>query len=182
MSDKGIDYGMGTTNIDHASGIRYGVIHQNDILQTWCDESESDYGAPTCPKCGNDVEDWGEAKHGEYKHGTGHGCDDYACESCKLSWESGDCYGDEPIAHVLDDGEYLATQGGDDCDIFVTKAPYFTRAQFCSPCAPGACHLGEPTDDGERCYCFGHDWFEDGKAPYPVYSVATGELVPPPAK
>jgi len=27
------------------------------------------------------------------------------------------------------------------------------------------------------CYCFGHDWFEDGKAPYPVYSVETGELV-----
>ena len=37
-------------------------------------------------------------------------------------------------------------------------------------------------EDGERAYCFGHDWFEDKAAPYPVYSVATGELVPPPAK
>lgn len=34
-------------------------------------------------------------------------------------------------------------------------------------------------ESGVKTYCVGHDWFEDGKAPYPVYSVATGELVAP---
>jgi hypothetical protein len=77
-------------------------------------------------------------------------------------------------------------------DVMVLASPYFTYAQFCSPCVPGACNLGNPLDvtasDGlpmpsslvehDRCYCLGHNYFEGNKAPYPVYSVATGELVP----
>jgi hypothetical protein len=35
---------------------------------------------------------------------------------------------------------------------------------------------------GVRTYCLGHDWFEDGKAPYPVYRVDNGELVLPDPK
>lgn len=54
---KGIDYGMGATNIDNATGIRYGVIHQNEVCQAWCDSSEADYGKPHCPKCGNEADD-----------------------------------------------------------------------------------------------------------------------------
>ncbi len=55
----GIDYGMGTTNIDKENGIRYGVIPQNEVLQVWCDSSEAYYGEPeecTCmnPECGED--------------------------------------------------------------------------------------------------------------------------------
>ena len=81
-----------------------------------------------------------------------------------------------------DDGETQAEQSADDVDIFVCKSPYFTYAQFCSPCAPGAGYLLNPLtepDPGNKAYCFGHDWFESGKAPYPVYSVETGELVRP---
>jgi hypothetical protein len=94
----------------------------------------------------------------------------------------------EPLAFVLDDGSYKASC--EPCgDIFVMKSPYFTYAQFCSPCAPGACHLMNPLDtvcfvleDSEpiadnKCYCFGHDWFDDNKAPYQVFSVRTGKLV-----
>ncbi len=77
-----------------------------------------------------------------------------------------------------DDGT-KATCGGDFTDIFVLGSPYFTRAAFCSPCAPGACYLTDPCDDGERAYCLGHEWFEDGEAPYPVYDVKTGLLVEP---
>ncbi len=76
-------------------------------------------------------------------------------------------------------GEYKATQSGDDSDIFILKSPYYTRAQFCSPCAPGACYLTNPCEDGERAYCFGHDWFDDGKAPYPVFLVADDSEVLP---
>jgi hypothetical protein len=29
----GIDYGMGQTNVNHETGIRYGVISQNSVMQ-----------------------------------------------------------------------------------------------------------------------------------------------------
>lgn len=174
---KGIDYGMGTTNIDRENGIRFGVIPLNDLGDFALDSFESDYGPASCGNCGNEATEYDADKHGEYKHGTG--CADYACETCETVFDSSDAYGDEPIGHNLDDGEYTATLDSQG-DVFVIKSPYFTRAAFCSPCAPGACHLSNPDADGERAYCFGHDWFNGDRAPYPVYSVATGELVPPP--
>lgn len=73
-------------------------------------------------------------------------------------------------------------------DVFVLASPYYTYAQFCSPCVPGACNLDSPLDHGKdwqvavrnnRAFCLGHDWFEGDRAPYPVYSVATGELIAP---
>jgi hypothetical protein len=83
----------------------------------------------------------------------------------------------DPVSFDLDDGEYKASQNFDDCDIFIVKSPYYTVCQFCSPCAPGAGYIMNSCEDGVRAYCFGHDWFDDGKAPYPVYSVETGERV-----
>lgn len=130
----GIDYGMGRTNIDKKTGIRYGVIHQNEVLQAWCDSSEPNYGSVIDP--------------GDF---------------------------DEPIGFILDDGEYQATSD-DYGDIFVIRSPYYAKCQFCSPCAPGAGYLVNSGD--VKAYCFGHDWFEGGVAPYKVYSVATGEEVP----
>jgi hypothetical protein len=85
-------------------------------------------------------------------------------------------------------------------DVCVLKSPYFTYAQFCSPCVPGACNLDNPFEglavpsgrhasfaedygaEAEaagfaRCYCLGHDMFEGEKAPYEVFSVATGKRV-----
>ncbi len=65
-------------------------------------------------------------------------------------------------------------------DLWVLESPYFTYAQFCSPCAPGACYLLnalETPDENNRAYCLWSDWFDDGKAPYVVYSVATGQIV-----
>mgnify|MGYP000223845084 CR=1 FL=1 len=49
-TNKGIDYGMGQSNIDVDNGIRYGVIHQNEVGQAWFDESEPIYFYH-CPKC-----------------------------------------------------------------------------------------------------------------------------------
>lgn len=166
---KGIDYGMGQTNIDRDNGIRYGVIPANALLDPW-DSFEADYGEPTCPKCGGNVEDT-----------DANGAKDYYCENCECNFYSEEVYGDEPNGYYLDSPELKVTVGSyGDC--FVIKSEFFTRAQFCSPCAPGACHLETPCDDGERCYCFGHDWFEGEKAPYPVYRVDTGEMVEPEAK
>ena len=88
----------------------------------------------------------------------------------------------EPTSFFYDDGETQAEQSADDVDIFVLKSPYFTYAQVCSPCAPGAGYLLNPLtepDPSNKAYCFGHDWFESGRAPYPVYDVKTGKLVEP---
>jgi ribosomal protein L37AE/L43A len=166
-SNKGIDYGLGRTNIGNA-GIRFGVIPHYDIGSPWYDSAEADYGDPSCPKCGNKAN---KARKS-----------DYHCTGCKYHFDSDEAFCDTPQAFKLDDGEYKATQGGDDCDVFILESPFFTYAQFCSPCAPGACYLRNPLDapnDGNKAYCFNHDWFESGVAPYTVYSVKTGEVVQP---
>jgi hypothetical protein len=173
-TNPGIDYGMGQSNIDHATNIRYGVVSQHSLMPECLDDFEADHGPPTCGKCGNDAVEYDDEKHGEYRDGPG--CSDYSCESCERVFDSSDAFGDGPIGHYLNDGEYKGTMGTDG-DIFLLKSPFYTHAQFCSPCAPGAGHLAHPCEDGPKTYCFGHNWFEGGEAPYPVYSVKTGEPV-----
>lgn len=164
---RGIDYGLGQTNVDRETGIRYGVINQNGaVLQAWAESSEPWYPDPEC-ECGLPI----NMDDGKYTCECG--------EDINPDWAMG---GMEPASFVLDDGEYLA-ECGDSGDIFIMKSPYFTYAQFCSPCAPGACYLENPLEtphNDNRAYCFGHDWFEDDQAPYPVFEVATGKLVDPP--
>lgn len=181
------DYGMGKTNIDHKTGIRYGVIPVDDVLQAWADSSEPEYADETEQMCG-------ECQ----KMHEGNVGDLVECE-CGEEFELELSDFAEPMRHVLNDGEYEATQSADDTDIFITKSPYFTFAAFCSPCAPGACHLRNPLEpeppfqagqamdsvirhmsqQNNRCYCFGHDWFDEGKAPYTVFSVETNRVVLP---
>jgi hypothetical protein len=183
MSERyGTDWGRGQTNVDD-NGIHFGVIHSGEVCQAWSDSSEADYGDPHCPKCGDRVVTFDDDKHGEYEPYHEHTCSDYACETCEVIHDGESAFGDEPVAWTLNDGEYVAQQSGDDCDIFVLKSPYYTHAQYCSPCAPGACYLMNPTDKGgPMAYCFGHDWFDGGVAPYPVYDVMTGKLVEPDTK
>jgi DNA-directed RNA polymerase subunit RPC12/RpoP len=176
----GIDYGMGISNVNRETGIRYGVISQNSINLDCTDEFEQDYGEPTCPECGNtvvpldhetvpeDIEAW--------QNYSKHGCDDYACVNCKHTLDSSDVFSDEPLGFNYSREGYKLTNCLDS-DIFVLESPYYTFAQFCSPCVPGAGNLDNPMPDGAKTYCLGHDWFEDLKAPYPVYLVATNEQV-----
>lgn len=176
----GIDYGMGTTNRNPETGIRYGVISQNEVLQGWADSSEPVYPDPEpveCESCGGT----GEIAPGEDTDGEG---EPHECEECGGTGEvDGDdsLDGCEPLGFVYS-GEGYKAECGESGDIFITESPYFTRAAYCSPCAPGACYLMSPNPDGERAYCFGHDWFDEGRAPYPVFRVDTGEEVPPPPK
>lgn len=175
MSDYGIDYGLGQANVDKSSGIRYGIISSHALNEWALDSFEADYGDPTCPSCGTAVVEYDDEAHGEY---DGRMCD-YACEECQRLYDSGECYGEEPLSHTLDDGTYHATMDTYN-DIFVLKSPYYTYAQFCSPCAPGACHLENPVEPLEghpKAYCFGHDWFDGNVAPYPVYQVSDDALI-----
>jgi len=86
----------------------------------------------------------------------------------------------EPSSFIFEEEGYSCE--ADETDIFICKSPYYTYAQFCSPCAPGACYLPNPIEDKDsnnKCYCFGHDWFEEGIAPYKVYDVKTDKEVLP---
>ncbi|HEX9804271.1 MAG TPA: hypothetical protein VGA67_01175 [Candidatus Dojkabacteria bacterium] len=184
----GIDYGLNRTNIDLKNGIRYGVININCLGNFAWESFEPNYGDPSCPSCGSEVKDNSESK-------------DYFCETCyendlfdllendagteddmdinTYCYWSEEVYPESPFSWYIDDGKYLA-EHGENRDVFIMKSPYFTYAQFCSPCAPGACYLTNPVDnthDNNMCYCLGHDFFEDGETPYPVYLVETGELV-----
>lgn len=166
---KGINYaGPGSnTNRNSKTGIRYGIIPANDVCQAWYDSSEADYGKPHCPYCGNELK---EGK--DYKR----------CPQCrKPIREMGECYPDEAQGFYIESAE-LKAFSDDSGDIWVVESEYFTYAQFCSPCAPGACYLRnalESPEEDNKCYCLGHDWFEENKAPYPVYSVKTGEQINP---
>lgn len=163
-SNRGIDYGLGQSNVDKANGIRYGVISQHSVMPESLDSIEYDYGKPGCPHCGRELP---------------AAIDDDDCPHCQAHIDDSSlCYADEPVGwSYTEDGYKLC-----DCldsDIFVIKSNYYTHAQFCSPCVPGACNLDSPCQDGAKCYCLGHDWFDGGKAPYPVFSVETGRQIVP---
>jgi hypothetical protein len=165
----GIDYGMGTTNRDLKTGIHYGIINQNEVLQAWADSSEAIYPEPedceTCNGTGSELDDYGNE--------TNEIC--RMCDDGKIIDEMSEAIGFE----YSNDG-YRAFCG-EDGDIFITKSPYYTLCAYCSPCAPGAGYLMSPRPNGGiRVYCFGHDWFEDTEskqAPYPVYRVKDGSEV-----
>jgi hypothetical protein len=165
----GIDYGRGLTNIDHANGIRYGVLPMHEVCQAWSDSSEPQYGEPeredcNCPECGHNDDgtySWGES---------------LICEECGAEYEIEfpDCA--EPLGFEYVDSDYTANQS--DSDIFILQSPYYTKCGFCSPCAPGAGYLLTQSDDC-KAYCFGHDWFDNGRAPYEVYRVSDNSIVEP---
>jgi len=179
----GIDYGLGRSNVGEL-GIRYGVIHQGEVLQAWADDSEANYNNPSCPKCGNEALihlqeqdfDWDKLEKIEKAE---HEEEEYLCEDCKYIFGSESAIPEDPYSFSYDRDGYACEQGYDDPAIFIFKSPHYTWCQFCSPCAPGAGYTMKWTDPGVgiKAYCFGHDWFEDNKAPYPVYSVETDELM-----
>jgi hypothetical protein len=178
------DASLGQPNIDDpATGIRYGVISQHSINHDVLADMGPYWGSPHCPKCddANMTLALTVAHH-----------DDYACLKCgEISCPEA-CFPEEPIGLLRKHDGYIVTDCLDS-DLFVLASPYFTYAQYCSPCVPGACNLDSPLDvtftAGEwtpenevalqartknKCYALGLEWF-DGPCPYPIWSVATGE-------
>lgn len=179
--NAGIDYGLGRTNIDRATGIRYGVISSRTIGEAWYENSEADYGDPTCPQCGetigysSDAPDFPDSVEPDWFTGK-----DFVCFTCEACYWSDDAFGDDPIGHHFEDADYTLTDCLDS-DVMIIRSPYYTYAQFCSPCVPGAGNLDTPIADGVKTYCLSHDWFETDTAPYPVYRVSDNSLVQPEA-
>ena len=169
--NTGIDYSGHTGTCNRGpTGIRYGVMSANcESLNDWFWESVEPHYSEWCPNCCESLDEGWES--------AGEETDDYnyCCPHCGHNIDDGDQYGEEPDANIIQDSEITGFVASSN-DIWVTDSPFYTHAQYCSPCAPGAGHLENPCDDGVRTYCLGHDWF-DGQAPYPVYSIKTEELV-----
>lgn len=174
MGNAGIDYSgivgaRDSINRDSLTGIRYGVISQNHVLQSWEGSSEAIYPDLQCDNCSALIPDGAEA-----------------CPNCFTAVDSDAYDWLEPIGFQLDDGEYKAVCD-ETGDIFVLKSPFYTRGTHCSPCAPGAVTITSPCPDGPKAYCFAPDWFDpDLGSPclYPVYRVSDGVCVylPPESK
>jgi rubredoxin len=187
MKTAGIDYGMGRTNIDPVTGCRYGVISQHSLASWFYDDYEPQYGDPTCPKCGetaHDASDYDSPLIDEYEQGTGR--IDYACEHCAYLFDSSEAYGDAPQGFMLEDDDYTAVDCLDS-DVMILRSPYYTYAPFCSPCVPGAGNLDSIQDERidstcPKTLCFGHEMFEERRAPYRVFRVADDTEVFPDAK
>jgi hypothetical protein len=164
---KGIDYSLGQANIDRETNIHYGVISQHSIMPDALGDFEYIYPGPNCPYCGSEHLTNGDDINGYFE-----------CKDCHKEFDNSEAYGDDPIGFEYNQDGYVLTDCLDN-DIFVLKSPYYTFTQFCSPCVPGAGNLDTPIPDGVKTYALGHDWFDDGKAPYPLYSVETGlEVLP----
>jgi len=167
MENKvGIDYGMGLHNVDKKNGIHFGVISQHSVMPEAMDDFEPDYGKASCPSCGNEI-----------REATGEEDSDYFCDKCKESFESHEVWDNvEPNGFTYEQEEYTLTECLE-TNIFVLKSPYFTYAVFCSPCVPGAGDLDSANPDGVKTYALGHDWFESGEAPYPLFNIEDGKEV-----
>lgn len=169
MTDyAGIDYGLGFSNVDTETGIRYGIISQNAVTPESLDDiyiSGEDVGFQRMREQAKDelaaaiesvIENYGKLNAEE------------AAEDLLDNIEWHDCDESGPYEYS-GEGYHLRTTS--DNELWVLKSRFYTHAQFCSPCAPGAGHLGSPCADGPKTYCLGPDWFKDGKVPYPIYEV-----------
>lgn len=176
----GIDYGLGKSNVDPSTGIRYGLIAINSCNQFIWDTLEADYGEPTCPDCGSEVEDYNASiadnEIAPYTYPK-YGCADYMCSDCQKVFDTAEVWPEEPNGYFFDDDGYSLVSGFDSTELFVLKSRYYTHAQFCSPCAPGAGNLNHYIEDGPKTYCLDSTWFDDDECPYPYWSVETDELV-----
>ena len=201
--NAGSNYGNCIDNVNLETGIHYGIISQNEILQAWADSSEPIY-IPYCPYCGNKLTQ-------KFYDKITCECTSKKCPHCKKVLNEFDFQESEPQGYTYNQDGYICQQSSDNPDIFVCESQYYTYAAFCSPCTPNAGYLMTPFDLDKcdkkikeqftllkiiaplavpeaykgyaetqgfiKTYCFGHDWFEGGKAPYPVFNVKTGEIV-----
>jgi len=148
--------------------IHFGVISQNaEHLEDEFHEEIDEIYEAHCPHCGHELDpdspDYDIAWLEE-------------CPHCEVEIDPDDCYDDEPSSRVLRSGGYEGTVNSHG-NLFLSLSKYYTNAQFCSPCYPGAGQLENPCEQGPKTFCLGHEWFVDEKAPYPVYVVKTGKLL-----
>ena len=156
---SGIDYGMGSVNVDTETGIRYGVINANKLAFDFWETVENDGTDVDYKQAMDDIAQELESAIKSVLSDYTVICDyreaaQGVMDSMIIEYESpGDC----TRYHYEDEG--LIFQTCSDGDIFVIKSPYYTFCSFCSPCAPGAGFLG--SDGNVKAYCLGPEWFDE---------------------
>ena len=158
-SNKEMEEGMVKANVDPETGIRHGVINQQSVMEGAMDDFYFQY-PKSCPYCGEDD---------SYKS-TDLGFDEYRCDSCRKIMPIEEMTPDEPISFHYDKDGYFLTNWFNN-DILVLRSKFYTLAEL-YPGVPGPGNLNTPMEDGVKTYALGHDWFEGGIAPYPVYRVS----------
>lgn len=176
MAYSGIDYGMGRTNIDSETGIRYGVLSNSELAShawdiIYSEATDLDYAEAV------------ENAKSELAHAIKSVLEEYSASFDAV----------ELAGNIIDDLDFDLESGGDsrrylyegesetfsvlsDGDLMVTKSEYYTLCSFCSPCAPGAGYLG--SDGNVKTYCLGPDWFSDDRPiPYDCFRVSDGSPV-----
>ncbi len=171
--DTGIDYGLGKTNIDKKTGIRYGVIGYNSFSAEAFDEiiynarnlSYENYIRETTEEIKNELENVLR----NYLHGgdpewiVNHIRENIEESLAESYTENGDCFLYEK------DGYTIETT---DLGLYILKSPFITFTRFCSPCCPGAGDLDSPLKGGIPTYCLGDDWFDEyTPCKYPIFEV-----------
>jgi len=178
--DGGIDYGQGQTNIDLETGVRYGIIAMNSLdgsgWETMASGDDLDFEAFKREVCST----LRTAIEGVLEQHRLDGCNDalgIAQDTVdNLEFDSYESSGDCTRYSLRRDGYALTTTA--DGNLFVIKSPYYTFAQYCSPCVPGAGNLDVPSGDGPKTYCLASDWFDDVRpCRYPVYRLDTDEQI-----
>src|SRR5882672_1007193 len=106
MSSTGIDYGLGRSNIDNVTGIRFGVISQHSIMPEACEDFEQDYGKPTCPECGRDLIDSSDDSISAADWNAGK---DYACAKCEQVYWSDSVFSEESLGFTYSRAGYELT-------------------------------------------------------------------------
>lgn len=160
----GIDYSLGKANYDIDTGISYGLIDSRNLADFAMEEFQPIYH-PYCPHCYSQLpEDFTEGN----------------CKDCEEHIEDGEQWPEHAEAEYWEykDNDYTLHMSCDSSEVWIFKSPYFTYAQYCSPCMPGAGNLDVPMDErgqleqlGAKTYCLDKTWFNDEILPYPIYEV-----------
>jgi hypothetical protein len=173
-------YCVRRSNFDIPTNICCGVIGQNAIKQGALNDFKVDFGDPRCPKCGRTVADITSSLDDETMLKTtqygGHGFVEYYCTTCDHTLDESDCLPDDSSGLKYTRNEYEIYCL--DSYLIIAESPYYMWGQVCSPCVPGAGCLETtsiPAKARAKCYCLGHDWFDDDIAPYPVFRVKDGK-------
>lgn len=176
-SYPGIDYSLGQSNVDKETGIHFGVISANSLFN--CGEEFFDNAEDLSYKAAVKAQ---KAKIKSFLSDELYVRDRLIDSMVSDVWDIveesfNDTYeNDNPDWRYSKDGLIIETCL--DYDLVVLKSPYYTYAQFCSPCVPGAGNLDHPIDGGAKTYCLPFDWFAEEECPYTkIYSVETGERV-----
>lgn len=174
------------SNYDEKTGIHYGVISPNSINQDALNDLYNDGTDPHYEVAKKELLDnFKQFCEENYLHFDNINTDSIEDDFNDHFESCGDGQCD------YEDKEYTLHISGDNFGIFVIRSPYYTFTRLCSPCAPNAGDLNNPSKidkrfkdrsdpgftNGVMTYCLDPSFFDEDKAPYKVYRVDNDEEV-----